>query len=171
MSHDSRPVAPAIHRLTPDDWRTFRTMRLTALAGAPEAFGTTLAEAAAWAEARWRARIADVAQWMAWVDDAPAGTVGLADDELVSMWVDPRARGRGVGDALVATVIAARAGRPLRLWVTVGNEPAIRLYARHGFGPTGEVRPVHPRDPARLELAMALEGAPDLFTPPRPVSG
>jgi len=148
-----------IRRLTPDDWRTFRTMRLAALAGAPDAFGTTFAEASTWAEARWRARLADVAQWMAWMDGAPAGTVGFADDELISMWVEPMARGRGVGDALVATVITTARGREVRLWVTVGNEPAIRLYARHGFAPTGEVRPVDPRDPARLELAMALRGA------------
>jgi GNAT superfamily N-acetyltransferase len=145
-----------IRRLVPDDWHAFRTMRLAMLAGAPDAFGTTFAEATAWAEARWRARLADVAQCMAWMDGAPAGTVGLADDELISMWVEPRARGRGVGDALVAAVIATATGRQVRLWVTVGNEPAIRLYTRHRFAPTGEVRPVHPRDPARLELAMAV---------------
>lgn len=145
-----------IRRLSPDDWRTFRTTRLAALASAPDAFGSTFAEVNAWAEARWRSRLADVAQWMAWMDGAPAGTVGLADDELISMWVEPPARGRGVGDALVATVLAAAVGRQVRLWVIMGNEPAIRLYARHGFAPTGEVRRVHPDDPARLEVAMTL---------------
>ena len=145
-----------IRRLSPDDWHAFRALRLAALAGAPDAFGTTVAEVTTWTEARWRARLSDVAQWIAWIDGAPAGTVGFDGDELISMWVEPPARGRGVGDALVATVVAAAAGRRVRLWVTVGNEPAIRLYARHGFVATGEVQPVDARDPARLELAMAL---------------
>ena len=53
--------------------------------------------------------------------------------QLISMWVAPSARGRGVGRALVGRVIAAAAGRPLWLRVLDGNETAIRLYQRCGF--------------------------------------
>jgi GNAT superfamily N-acetyltransferase len=53
--------------------------------------------------------------------------------QLISMWVTPSARGRGVGRALVGRVISEVAGKPLWLRVIDGNETAIRLYQRCGF--------------------------------------
>ena len=59
------------------------------------------------------------------------------------MWVAPVARGRGVGDGLVDAVVdwARAAGYP-RVVLDVGDEnlPAIRLYERKGFEPTGRTR-------------------------------
>ncbi|MBO0867055.1 MAG: GNAT family N-acetyltransferase [Micromonosporaceae bacterium] len=60
--------------------------------------------------------------------------------ELMSMWVAPRARGRGVGELLIAAVAdwAALAGaRTMLLAVAEGNTAAERLYRRAGFLPTG----------------------------------
>ena len=147
-----------LQRLEEDDWRLWRAVRLAALAEAPDAFGSTLAE---WSgpndlEARWRARLASVPfTVVAGLDDSPAGVVAaLRDDdvvELVSLWVAPAARGRGVGDALVAAVLAWADGREVQLDVRAGNAPAITLYARAGFtdaGPAeeaGERRMVRPR--------------------------
>ena len=84
-----------------------------------------------------------------WVDEAGAGggLVAVVADgdnhhaDLVSMWVRPDMRGKGVGDALVAAVVAwaHERGRALRLYVVEDNAPALTLYARHGFHPTGEV--------------------------------
>ena len=74
------------------------------------------------------------------------------------MWVDPDWRGRGVGGVLVPAVLrwARRAGYPVvRLWVTVENATAQRLYARHGFRLTGAVQPVRAEDPDHLEQEMA----------------
>ena len=62
--------------------------------------------------------------------------------ELISLWVAPSARGRGVGDALVAAVVAwARAGGSggIGLGVVVGNDAAVGPYLRHGFAFSGEV--------------------------------
>jgi ribosomal protein S18 acetylase RimI-like enzyme len=56
--------------------------------------------------------------------------------ELISMWVAPFARGRGVGDALVGAVIrwAEDCGaRRVALRVAEGNDHATALYRRHGF--------------------------------------
>jgi GNAT superfamily N-acetyltransferase len=61
---------------------------------------------------------------------------------LTSLWVEPAARGKGVGDLLVATVVewARRAGyQQVLLWVSVGNDNAEMLYARNGFARTGAV--------------------------------
>ncbi|MEL7184241.1 MAG: GNAT family N-acetyltransferase, partial [Pseudomonadota bacterium] len=67
--------------------------------------------------------------------------------EVKSMFTDPAARGQGVADAVLETLIAAAAadGRPiLRLETGVGLDAAHRLYQRHGFRlcpPFGSYKP------------------------------
>jgi ribosomal protein S18 acetylase RimI-like enzyme len=95
--------------LRPDDWPLWRQLRLEALAESAAAFNSTLAHwtGAGDAEERWRARLSNVPlNIVLRSDGAPAGMVSAyvrADDtvELISMWVAPFARGRGVGDAAV----------------------------------------------------------------------
>lgn len=159
---DSPPAGARIRRLRPAEWRTYRALRLAALVDAPHAFGSTLEGELARAEADWRHRLRRRVLFAAWVDGAPVGTAGYLREadgaELISMWVDPRHRGRGVGDDLVRAVVAWSERKRcdvLRLWVSEGNRPAERLYARHGFVRTGEVQPIGGRDLGRLEFAMA----------------
>jgi GNAT superfamily N-acetyltransferase len=78
--------------------------------------------------------------------------------ELVSMYVRPQARGRGVGEALVAAVARwaeAQGAKSLHLWVTETNAPARLLYERLGFSPTDERQPL-PSNPALGEVGMTL---------------
>ncbi|GAA2446791.1 GNAT family N-acetyltransferase [Streptomyces macrosporus] len=149
--------AVGVRTLTADDWRLWREVRLAALAEAPYAFGSRLAD---WQgpgdrEERWRARLSIPGAYHVVVelDGEPAGMVGGVPEpgrdeaELVSLWVAPDARGRGVGDRLVREVErwAVRAGAGLlRLAVVPGNEHAVGLYRRHGFvdeGPVGDALP------------------------------
>lgn len=77
---------------------------------------------------------------------------------LVSMWVDPAARGHGVGDVLIKSVTAwavARGAKSLHLWVTESNAAVLSLYERHGFVLTGERKPL-PSDARLTEIAMRL---------------
>jgi GNAT superfamily N-acetyltransferase len=154
--------------LTPDDWALWRALRLAALREAPAAFGSTLAGAERLEEADWRERLSERAIFAAYPDGVGAGqAAGVAgamrgEDptccDLVSMWVRPVARGRGVGDALVESVVswAGEHGcRHVRLWVVEGNGPASRLYERHGFAATGQRQPVLPGDESRCEIEMA----------------
>jgi GNAT superfamily N-acetyltransferase len=154
-----------IARLVPADWEVLRALRLAALAEAPHAFGSTLERELAFSEDDWRSRLAPWPRFVGRLDGAPLGMAGgRIDDEpgvaeLVSMWVDPRWRGRRVGERLVGAVLAwtrSEGCRGVRLWVADGNAPAERLYARLGFAPTGERQPIRPDDPARMEHAMAL---------------
>lgn len=137
--------------LTSDDWPTWRDLRLQALADAPSAFGSALAD---WqgdgdTEDRWRSRLALAASYnlVALLDGEPVGMAsGVPVDgdesaaELISMWVTPQARGRDVGDALVLGVEAwarAHGADTLELAVLEGNDAAAALYERHGFTDTG----------------------------------
>jgi DNA-binding MarR family transcriptional regulator/GNAT superfamily N-acetyltransferase len=79
--------------------------------------------------------------WIAEAEGAMAGSVMLTDEgeglgRLRLMYVEPFARGRGIGDALVATCVAfARdAGyAAVTLWTHAVLTSARRIYAGHGF--------------------------------------
>jgi ribosomal protein S18 acetylase RimI-like enzyme len=129
-----------VRRIGPDDWADWRELRHRALAEDREAFAASVT---GWtgerdSEPQWRERLAgSPACFVAYVDGRPVATVGATPHEssveLVSMWVAPEARGRGVGAALVAAVREHAGARPVRLRVMAGNEPAVTLYARQGF--------------------------------------
>lgn len=132
--------------LTGDDWRLWRELRLAALAEAPDAFGSRLAD---WQgdgdrEERWRSRLAMPGSHnlVAELDGRPVGMAsGVPTDdpmarELIAMWVSPTARGTGVGDALIVGVAqwASSSGASrLRLAVFEHNSAAKGLYRRNGF--------------------------------------
>ena len=158
--------------LGPEDWQVYRALRLAALAEAPYAFHSSLDMARRYDETDWRARLEGGRTFAALVDGEPAGTVAVFVPEtqprcaeLVGMWVAPPARGRGVGSALVSTVLQWAADRSLEavgLWVMRGNEPAERLYARHGFAraPVGPLPEAN--DPCAAEIRM-LRPLPTLW--------
>jgi GNAT superfamily N-acetyltransferase len=160
-----------VHRATPNEWRVYRQVRLAALRDAPGAFWTTLADATLVTEEAWRQRLTEGGCFVAVFDGTPVGlAAGIREEdgtaELVSMWVQPSWRGRGVADRLVAAVTAWAAAEALariQLWVAVGNDAAERLYARHQFARTGRVQAMHPDEPDRREFEMvrtATIGAP-----------
>ncbi|HTX28979.1 MAG TPA: GNAT family N-acetyltransferase [Streptosporangiaceae bacterium] len=148
------------------DWQALRDIRLEALREAPDAFGSTFGREAAFGEADWQRRISRGGTFLGYLPEASAseaaGLIGGYQEEpdtveLVSMYVRPRARGRGVGEALIATVIdwaVARKAKTVHLWVTETNKPAVLLYERCGFSPTGERQPL-PSNPALGEVAMS----------------
>ncbi|HEY8121914.1 MAG TPA: GNAT family N-acetyltransferase [Myxococcota bacterium] len=156
--------------LGPEDWRTFRDVRLAALADAPDAFGSTAERERAFPEATWRDRVAASAlkcSWLAESEGEPLGIVHAQLDAerpgrawLMAMWVHPRARRRGVARAL-AEVVEAWALRQrastLVLQVTDGNRAAESLYRALGYEPTGEQEALRSGSPKRaLTLARAL---------------
>ena len=143
-----QPPGIVVGRLSPDDWRIERDLRLAALSESPFAFGSRLADAVLMTEADWKARLLGQARFAAWRDGVALGTAGFAVGFdpfpanaalVVGVWVAPGGRGSGVGDALLETLVAAVPRetnlRRILLCVLVQNAPAIRLYGRHGFRP------------------------------------
>lgn len=142
-----------VRRLDPAQWPLWRTLRLRALEESPEAFSSTLAGTlerdAQGGEAYWREAVAaPMIPLVADVDDAPVGMCRLllTEDlegaaELLSVWVAPEVRGRGVGRALVSAAVdhlATRRPHPrLLLAVAESGAPARSLYERCGFAVTG----------------------------------
>lgn len=138
-----------VRRGTPEDWQTSRALRLRALGERPDAFASTLEHEAGFADEVWRSRLETAATFFA-VDGLGVfvGSVTGIDDrhepggrEVVGMWVAPEHRGQGVGEALLAAVVAwavAQASPSVALWVADGNDRARRLYERLGFRETGQ---------------------------------
>jgi GNAT superfamily N-acetyltransferase len=154
----------------PDDWELVSRLRLAALADAPLAFGSTYQREVGRTEAEWRAWLArpDGGRFVAYAGPNPVGIAAVylrreerdADGpvpELVSMWVHPDHRTRGVGRWLVTAVaawVADRGFSEVRLMVAAQNEGAERFYEHLGFERTGFTQPL-PHDESRDEYEMS----------------
>lgn len=160
--------------LAADDWKLWRRLRRQALADAPAAFGSTLAE---WSgegdtEQRWRARLTSAGlNLVLLVGIESVGMVSAlevdadGEVELISLWVAPAGRRRGVGDEAVRRVVSwatdRRAARAVGLSVKADNEPARRLYERLGFQDIG----VSPQDPSERRMRRQLSRSAGVSPP------
>ena len=151
---------PSIRPFVPQEWEIYRNLRLYALADSPDAFGRTLAEEQKRSDAEWSRRLLSGAtsSWdcplVAEVDKEPIGLAwGRIERSkpdvanLYQMWVAPRHRRLGIGQMLLEAVIAwarAKNARYLDLGVTLGNDPALRLYTRTSFESVGAPQPLRP---------------------------
>ena len=156
-----------IRRLTATDAAAFQTLRLRALRENPEAFGSTYADEVHRSLDAVAARLAADPMESVVLAAALAPTAALAGvvgcyreggrkrrhvGVVWGMFVAPEARGRGLGHALLAAVLAEVRAWPgleqLTLTVVPENAAARALYLRHGFRPVG-LAPRALRDEAR----------------------
>jgi ribosomal protein S18 acetylase RimI-like enzyme len=151
-------TALSVRPLLSDEWRTYRDLRLHALAESPNAFGRTLAEEEIRSDTDWAARLqsGENSRWnLLLIAEFGGEAIGLAwgrietsDPDvanLYQMWVAPSHRGLGAGRMLLKGVIEwarAQKVRYLELGVTCGDTPAVRLYSRTGFSPIGDPQPL-----------------------------
>jgi ribosomal-protein-alanine N-acetyltransferase len=96
-------------------------------------------------------------------DDSVVGFAGLwvmVDEAHVTTFaVDPRWRGRGVGQRLLLALLdiaVARRAREATLEVRLSNVPARRLYEKYGFRPVG-LRPRYYSDNGEDALIMTTD--------------
>ena len=147
-----------IRKVRADEWRRWREVRLRMLRDDATFFST---------------RYEDVVRepdevWQTWVSEAETGEkktlfvaegnegqwlgvvggfirVNASEVHLVSMWVDPEARGLGVARALIRAVgewANERGASTVLLFVQEANGPARALYERAGFIATGDRTPI-----------------------------
>jgi GNAT superfamily N-acetyltransferase len=155
MADGRREVTGSVRLVAANEWRTWRSVRLRALADSPDAFAHALDEEQAYADEWWIDIVESTvdhprgALWFAELDGEPVGMLFARLDEPVevlemgAMWVAPPARSLGLGTALLNEamrwgVVAGAA--TARLWVATANPAAASLYESHGFEPTGETK-------------------------------
>ncbi len=154
----------AVRAVRAGEGERVRELRLRALADAPAAFAAAVDEEAGrppsdWIELAARSESADAAVVFVAIDDGR--WVGMAAGQwfdrergiayLWSMWVEPSARGAGLGRRPLAALrgwAVVHGARFLRLGVIEGPADAGSFYEALGFVPTGEVKPLA-RDSAR----------------------
>lgn len=164
-------TAPTVERLVEDDWERLAEVRLRALRSDPAAFSSSLAREEAFREQHWRMRLRSSPWWVASTPDgAVVGLVCLiqepgspdTDRHVVALWVAPEVRGRGVGTALMRAAgeqAEADGAETVSLWVREDDAPALRLYDRLGFAPTGERHPAARTEGLfELRLVRAIAG-------------
>lgn len=132
----------------PSDWELWREIRLRALEGAPEAYGSTYDLERTYPAELWQQRLAEGNSVLVLVDGRPvaigAGFRDRVDGEdwfhVVAMWTDPEFRGRKLSHRVLDVLISrARAlGLPVHLDVALGNAAALASYVAYGFVPVGK---------------------------------
>ena len=161
-----------IRTLTPNEIDLHRMMRLGALQDAPDSFGETFFEAAAKPLTYWQELTRSVTEpaqnvmFLACEEDDVLGCVyGLMNrtrtdqGRVGGMWVSPASRRHGIGQALLAAVIAwsrQRGFKGLGLWAPAHSLAALALYTKAGFHETG-LRQRMPTNPDLDIVEMTLQ--------------
>ncbi len=134
-----------IEQFGAEEWERLKAIRLRALQEAPDAFGSSYERESAFTAETWAERLSGSWWRVAVIDGGDAGLVCVRVEEgrahLLSMWVAPEARGRGVASRLVDAAVAhARevGVDEVELWCVDHNTAARALYASKGFTPSGK---------------------------------
>ncbi len=157
-----------VRRLSTSEAEIFRAIRLEALQAHPAAFAASLEIEREKPLSFFAESLGANAIFAAWRGEEMLGIAGYWREAtpkhahkggLWTMYVRKEARGSGVADLLVEAVVRHAKGEveSLHLGVGVHNEPAQRLYRRHGFVEYGrEERALKVGDVYFDELMMRL---------------
>jgi len=145
-------TAVTVRTVRADEWRHWRDVRLRMLREESAYFGTRWEDASRDPDEKWQAWVEEAARretrvvLVAEDGDRWLGVVGgflrvdPREAQLISMWVDRDARGRGIAEQLIAEHARwalERGCTDVFLFVQETNVRAQRLYERAGFRSTG----------------------------------
>jgi ribosomal protein S18 acetylase RimI-like enzyme len=174
MSHENVVTSWRVVKADSSHWRLFKQVRLRALLEDPHSFSSKYEDEEKISDDNWIERLTNQGQvhgtWLGLPElssethpviglarlaetDAPSDGV-----DLVSVWIDPQYRGRGLARALINAAIdhAKRCNHAfVSLTVTTTNVAAIRLYESMGFAITDE-NLLHPVYSSLFEHRMVL---------------
>jgi ribosomal protein S18 acetylase RimI-like enzyme len=169
---DTRKAVP-IRVARADEWSQWRETRLRMLRDDADFFSIRYDDLVREPDQKWRDWLSEAAagdqKTLLVAEEAGSwlGVVGAfarvdpLEVQLISMWVDPSARGRGIAQDLIRAVAGwARERRSTRvvLFVQESNEPARQLYERAGFSLTGDRTSA---SAGRSAFKLVLEAAVD----------
>lgn len=160
---------------TPDDVDVWRALRMEGIAQNPSGFLVTAQEAAAVPITDDMQRLSKGDRFLAFEGNTAVALAGLNRNgvpranhraEIGPVYVVPAARGRGISDQLLNTLMdTARAAGiwQLELFVHAENAPAIGLYKRHGFVQAGKIpNAIRGENGLEDDLMMIRTDKPDL---------
>ena len=145
--------SPVVRKIVPGEAERYRGLRLAALQESPASFTATWEEESALPSTAWAARADSSVTGTSVIVVADTGTelVGLAVGipwegraRVVSVWVAPEWRSRGVARRLIESVCdwaAASGFREAQIETTMTNPGPSALYERLGFTPVDETPP------------------------------
>ncbi len=155
-----------------EQWPAYRELRLEALRESPQAFGSNYQDQQSRPESFWQSRLADAAKggqsWLlfARTGDRLLGMIGAVREEpegpltvatIISVYVRPEARGRGVSNRLMQAILDTlkEAGiQKALLGVVTEQTAALHLYQRFGFTAYSSESHLMGDGVRRLELLM-----------------
>ncbi|MGU3499026.1 GNAT family N-acetyltransferase [Mycobacterium sp. C31M] len=146
-----------VARLTETDWRAFAGVRLRALTDSLGEQDPHYRQESTFTAAQWRRRLRAHTQFALVVDNRAVGLIGAQRQGtesvyLYSLWLDPVARGYGLGRSLVAEAVDwARSQRVQRVTLRVNRDNARALAVYNSLGFT-----VSATDTAAPEVTMTL---------------
>ncbi len=147
---EPKPNSVKIVGLTPEQWETYRDIRLRGLLEAPQAFARSYEEEKAFPQEKWLQRAGNPYSFLAIEDGIPLGTMGAYVDgesdhkiaHIVGVFVTEKARGKGIGSKLLGAVLDKikqdRSIKTVQLSVNKEQISAVKLYEKFGFQITGE---------------------------------
>jgi GNAT superfamily N-acetyltransferase len=152
-----RPFAVA--RLAETDWRVFSALRLKALADTLGTDDPQHRDESTFTAAQWRRRLRVHAQFAAVANGRPVGLIGAQRENtasvyLYSLWLEPDARRRGLGRALVSAAVdwaRTEGANTVTLRVHATNDAARQVYEDLGFRTVPTID-----DEGSSEVVMAL---------------
>ena len=158
-----------IRQLTIQDFPIWKNIRLLSLIESPSSFGVSYEEEINESISDWESRLNKTQIFGAFMDDVLVGTAGFFVLEmikikhrgrLVSMYILPQYRGKGIANELVKAIINHAESRVLQINLNcnTNNLIAINLYEKHGFKICGtEPRSLKIGDEFFDEHMMTLE--------------
>jgi GNAT superfamily N-acetyltransferase len=152
-----------VRRLAAGEGERIRDLRLRSLQDAPYAFSSSFEREQDRTAEDWEELAGGAVVFVAVESDEWLGMVGAYVPDhspdavgIWGTWVDPAARGQGLGRLLMNAAVEwahDRGATRVDLSVTDRANEARLLYERLGFTPTGERQPLA-TDPTRVEIFM-----------------
>ena len=159
-------MTTGVRLITPEDYESFRALRLESLRLLPDCFAADPAQEEAMPKEEWLKRLASASTFGGFVDGELSGMVVFSrparpklahTGDIGAMYVRASSQGTGLADALMTALLkhASDVVEQVQLVVNAENARAIKFYERHGFREIGRIpRSLHVGDRYYDDLLM-----------------